>query len=167
MNYEENMIKERLVMGLIAVSLLAVIFLTAGCGTDGSGKASATLDLGYGENEIGTDNVQSVYIKDINTTTIGYIPDGYEVQFMSDGSAIITKVEEQATINVEGDDNIIINCNGGSCPVELGIDNSDHTSEPTVVEQPEPVIVDNNYTSITEKESNVTTSTITDINTSN
>ena len=146
-------------MGIIAVSLLAVIFLSAGCGTDGSGKASATLDLGYGENEIGTDNVQSVYIKDINTTTIGYIPDGYEVQFMSDGSAIITKVEEQATINVEGDDNIIINCNGGECPVEIGIDNSDNTYD--------PVVVDNNYTSITEKESNVTTNTITDINTSN
>ena len=137
---------------IMALAALALI----GCGT-GGGSGSASLELGYGTTAIDTSNVQSIYIADINKTEIGYIPEGYELQINADGSAIITKVDEQATISVTGDSNIIINCTGGECPVELVLDSNndshteDYTHEPTVVEQ--------NNTSVTTTTTTDTTTT--------
>ena len=147
------------------IFISAVIsLLLIGCGGDSS---SQKIVLPEGETELDSETVSELYIQDVNSTTIGYIPDGYEASFGADGSIVYTKVEEQPTVGANGNENIIVNCNGGSCPIEIVIDsnndfsnndvnNTDNTHDPLVVdqnstvqpvdpvivEQPTPIIVD-------------------------
>jgi len=103
---------------------IAAALMLAGCGSeDIATKFSIT-----GEAEIGTDGVQSIYIADANNTRIDYIPEGYELTINEDGSATITKLTDQATISVTGDNNIIISCQEGSCPLELVQDSNNDES---------------------------------------
>jgi sorbitol-specific phosphotransferase system component IIA len=140
--------------------LLSIVTATVliGCGSGDS--ASAKLELGYGDT-LTAENAEEIYIQDGNETQIIQIQDGYDYSFGSDGSILITKVDD-ATIS--GNYNTVVNCSGGSCPVDIKFDSDNQTEEPTVVvvEQPEPIVVDNNYTEII----NENTSTIIDSNSS-